>query len=198
MVYLLGFVLGIIWLYVLRVLKKSNLNFWHFVWGSAGLFIFMMVYLRPVLTQPLARVVAALSGIPGNLFGIYSTYFKYGIIFISSGQESISLLIDFECSGIIEIMAFVSLLLFFNVYSRTEKVIVGLTGVSALILGNALRIVLICLIIHFCGVSSYYVAHAFVGRIAFYAISVVIYFYVFTRPQIIKQRVGGFQYADNQ
>lgn len=198
MIYLLGFILGIIWLYILRVLKKSNLNFWHFVWGSAGVFILMIVYLRPVLTQPLARVVAALAGIPGNLLGIYSTYFKYGIIFVNSGHESISLLIDFECSGIIEIIAFVSLLLFFDVYSRVEKLIVGLTGVTTLILGNALRIILICLIIHFFGVSSYYVAHAFVGRIAFYTISVVIYFYVFTRPQIIKQRVGGFRYANTQ
>lgn len=198
MIYLLGVILGIIWLYLLQVLKKSGLNFWHFILGSAGLFIFMMVYLRPVVTQPLARIIAALAGIPGNLLGLYSAYFKYGIIFVSSGQESISLLIDFECSGIIEILAFVSLLLFFDVYSRTEKVIVGLAGVCALILGNAIRITIICVIIHFMGVSSYYVAHAFIGRIVFYIISVVIYFYVFTRAQIVKQRVGGFHYADHQ
>ncbi len=198
MKYLIGLILGIIWLYVLHVLKKSKLNFWHFVVGSAGLFILMMVYLRPVLTQPLARIIAAIAGIPGNLFHLYTAYFKYGIIFVQSKQGAISLMIDFECSGIIEIMAFLSLLLFYNVYTRVEKVIVGLSGISALVVANAIRITIICVIIHFTGVSAYYVAHAFIGRIVFYAFSVALYFYVFTKPQIIKQRVGGFHYANHK
>ncbi len=198
MFYLIGVVLGVLWLYLLHVLKKSKLNFWHFALGSAGLFIFMMVYLRQVVTQPLARVIAAIAGIPGNLFGIYTAYFKYGIIFVQSAEGAISLMIDFECSGVIEIMAFISLLLFYNVYTRMEKVIVALVGISSLILANAIRITLICVIIHFMGVSAYYVAHAFIGRIVFYAFSVALYFYVFTKPQIIKQRVGGFNYASRQ
>lgn len=198
MFYLIGVVLGVLWLYLLHVLKKSKLNFWHFALGSAGLFIFMMVYLRPVVTQPLARVIAAIAGIPGNLFGIYTAYFKYGIIFVQSAEGAISLMIDFECSGVIEIMAFISLLLFYNVYARMEKVIVSLVGISSLILANAVRISIICVIIHFMGVSAYYVAHAFIGRIVFYAFSVALYFYVFTKPQIIKQRVGGFSYASHQ
>lgn len=198
MIYLLGLPLGVLWMYLLRVLKKGDLKFWHYITGSGGLFVFMMVYLRPVLTQPLARMIAVLAGFPGKIFDIYSAYFKYGIIFVRSGQESISLLIDFECSGIIELLAFVSLLAFFDVYERVEKIIVGMAGVVALILGNVFRIVVICVIIHFCGTSSYYVAHAFIGRIVFYAISVVVYFYIFTRPQIVKQKVGGFQYANNQ
>lgn len=198
MYYLIGIILFIIWLYLLHVLKKSKLNFWHFVVGSAGLFIFMMVYLRPVLTQPLARVIAAIAGIPGGIFDLYTAYFKYGIIFVQSAEGAISLMIDFECSGVIEIFAFVSLLLFYNVYTKIEKVIVALVGVSSLILANAIRITVICIIIHFMGVSAYYVAHAFIGRIVFYAFSVALYFYVFTKPQIIKQRVGGFNYANDK
>lgn len=197
MIYLLGLPLGILWMYLLRVFKKGDLKFWHYITGSCGLFVFMMVYIRPILTQPLARMIAVLAGVPGKIFSIYSAYFKYGIIFVESGHESISLLIDFECSGIIELLAFVSLLAFFDVYARVEKIIVGMAGVVALMLGNVFRIVIICVIIHFMGISSYYVAHAFIGRIVFYVISVVVYFYVFTKPQIVKQKVGGFQYANN-
>lgn len=198
MFYLIGIVLGVLWFYLLHVLKKSKLNFWHFALGSAGLFIFMMVYLRPVVTQPLAQVIAAIAGIPGGIFDLYTAYFKYGIIFVQSAEGAISLMIDFECSGVIEIMAFISLLLFYDVYTRMEKVIVSLVGISSLILANAVRITIICIIIHFMGVSAYYVAHAFIGRIIFYAFSVALYFYVFTKPQIIKQRVGGFSYANHQ
>lgn len=197
MIYLLMGILWLTWFYVLRVLKKSELTFWHFLWGSAGIFILMMLYLRPAATQPLAKMVAAVAGIPGELFGIYTAYFKYGVIFVKSGTESMFLLIDFECSGILEIMAFISLLLFFDVYSKLEKMIVGVIGAGVLFIGNALRIMLICGIIHFTGVASYYVAHAFIGRIVFYMISVVVYFYVFTKPQIVRQKIGGFHYESH-
>ena len=44
---------------------------------------------------------------------MFQSYFKYGVIFVNSRAGAISLLIDFECSGILEIMAFVALLAFF-------------------------------------------------------------------------------------
>lgn len=191
---ILGIFAFVVWCYILRVLKKGNLKFWHYMWGSCGLFVLMMMYVRPILTQPLARIVTALTGILGNFLGCYSAYFKYGVIFVTSGEETISLLVDFECSGILEIMAFVSLFAFFEVYTKIEKIIVGTLSIAALIFGNAFRISLICVIIHFFGVSSYYVAHSFIGRIVFYIISVVIYFHVFTKSQIIRQKVGGFAY----
>lgn len=194
MKYLVCFVLFLIWAYILYVLKKCDLKFWHFLLGSAGLFVFMMVLIRPIFTQPLANVVATIAGIPGQLTGFYSTVFKYGIIFVDSIDGAISLTIDFECSGIIEIMAYISLLAFFEVYTRYERIFVGIVGVCLIMLSNAVRIMFICLIIHYWGVGSYYVAHAFIGRLLFYGLSVMLYFYVFTKPQIIKQRVGGFHY----
>lgn len=190
--------LMVLWLYVLRVLKRSGLSFWHFIWGSFGLFVFMMFLVRPVLTQPLAQVVAAISGLFGEITGMFSAYFKYGVIFVNSDAGSISMVIDFECSGIMEIMAYVALLAFFDVYHRFEKLVVGVVGVFYIILANAIRIVTICVVIHFFGVPAYYIAHTFIGRIIFYGLSVVLYFYVFTKPQIIRQKVGGFTYGHSE
>ncbi len=189
-------VLVLVWLYILHLLKKSELSFWRFLVGSAGTFIFGMVWIRPFLTQPLAQVVAALSGILGQVTGFYSTYFKYGVIFVNTVMgDSMTLVIDFECSGILEILAFLSLLIFFRAYTKLEKLIVGSVGTILLILFNALRITIICLMIHYGGTSMYYVAHTFVGRIVFYTLSVALYFYVFTRTQVIRQKVGGFKYG---
>lgn len=56
--YIVGLIGLVIWLFLLHVLNKSKLNFWHFIVGSAGAFILMLVFLEPVLTQPLARIVA--------------------------------------------------------------------------------------------------------------------------------------------
>ena len=183
-----------VWLFFLRVLNKSKLNFWHFLAGSAGAFILMLLFLQPVLTQPLARIVALLAGLPGKIGDIYSAHYKYGVIFIESAAGTISLKIDFECSGIIEILAYLSLLIFYRVYTVYERVYVGVLGVVAIVLANALRITVISLMIYFGGVDMYHIAHTFIGRFVFYGLSVILYFYVFTKPQIIKQKVGSFQY----
>ena len=94
----------VVWLYVLRVTRKSELPAWRFIWGSCGLFVLMMVFVRPYCMQPLAQFVAVIAGGFGKLTGMFSAYFKYGVIFVDSKAGAISLLIDFECSGILEIM----------------------------------------------------------------------------------------------
>ena len=195
--YIILLIFLVVWLYILHVTKKAKLQFWHFLWGSAGFFLIIFVGFKDVLTQPMANIVAAVAGIVGKTTGVFEPYYKYGIIFVESAKDSITLKIDFECSGIIEITAFLSLLIFFNVYSRYEKVIIGCIGTVYIIVANALRIILICLIIHFKGVDYYYISHALIGRIFFYILSIILYFYVFTKAQIISQKVGGFGYVDD-
>ncbi len=196
--YIAGLAGFLLWLFLLHILKKSGLNFWRFLAGSVGAFLLMLVFLEPALTQPLARIVALLASIPGKIGDIYSAHYKYGVIFVESGGTAISLKIDFECSGIIEIIAYLSLLMFYRVYTVYERVYVGILGVIAIVLANALRITVICLLIYFGGIGIYYVAHTFIGRFVFYGLSVLIYFYVFTKPQIIKQKVGSFRYGDDK
>ena len=115
-----------LWVYLLWVLRRAELHAWRFLWGSMGLFILMMVGVRPWLTRPLARYVCAIAGVAGRLTGAFTAYFKYGILYIPAAESSVTLQVDFECSGVIEIMAFFSLLAFFNVYRASEKVLVGL------------------------------------------------------------------------
>lgn len=194
--YIVCFLLIIVWIYVLRLLTRAQLHFWKFMVGSLGLFIFLMVLVRPIMTQPLARVVAAFAGVVGNLTNTFTAYFKYGILFIESATGTMTLQIDFECSGIIEIIAFLSLLTFFRVYELNERLLVGVAGVVFIILANALRIIIICEMIHFFGVEMYSLAHTVVGRLVFYALSVCLYFYVFTKPHIVRMKVGTFTYGN--
>lgn len=194
----MGYVIGLAgiaaWLYILHALKRADLHFWRFLVGSIGLFIILMFYVRPWATQPLAQAVAAVAGLPGWLTGTFEAYFKYGVLFVDSATGAMTLKIDFECSGIVEIMAFISLLAFFRVYTRPERVLVGVLGSIAIVLANALRIILIAEIIHFAGPDAYYVAHSLFGRLLFYALTVALYFYVFTKPQIVRMQVGRFTY----
>lgn len=188
----------VVWLYLLNVLNRAKLEFWRYLAGSMGLFIILMVTLRSPLTMPLARCVSAMAGIVGDLTKTFVAYFKYGIIFITTEAGSMTLQIDMECSGVIELMAFLSLLIFYRVYTIYERIVVGVIGVVYIMVCNALRIAIICEAVHFFGISAYFISHTFVGRIFFYGMTVILYFYVFTKSHIIKMKVGKFAYGNNK
>ena len=158
------------------------------------MFVLLMVFVRPWATQPLARIVAALAGFVGRLTGTFTPFFKYGILFVSTKQGSITLQIDFECSGSIEIMVYLSILAFFKVYTVSERAILSAVGFIYIIVANALRIIIIATMIHFGGENMYYIAHTYVGRIFFYVATIVLYFYVFTKSQVVRMKVGSFSY----
>lgn len=187
----------LLWLYLLWVLSRAKLHFWHFIVGSIGLFVILMFTVQPVLTMPLARAVSALAGVVGTLTDTFTAYFKYGIIFVGLPTGSLTLTVDFECSGIIEILAYLCLLSFFPVYKASEKLLLGVVGTVYIMLSNALRIVLICLSAHIWGMDVYFFMHTFVGRVVFYGLSILLYFLVFTKSQVIQMKVGNFSYGND-
>ena len=187
----------IIWLYLLSVFKRNKLNFWFFLFGSVGCFVFMLVWIEPLLTEPLTKGVAVIAGFFGRITGIFQAYFQYGVLFINSKDYSISLCIDYECSGIIEIMAFTAMLWFFSVYNFYEKIIINIIGFIWIFMSNVLSIFVICVLIYYFGNKIYYFAHTIFGRLIFYVLSIFLYYQVFTKSQVMRQKIGSFRYENN-
>lgn len=186
-----------VWVYILIVLNRSKLTFFKFLVGSVGLFVLLMIFIQPILTVPLSKAVAASTGLIGNLTGAFYSYYQYSLIFIRFGSESISLYVDYECSGVIELFAFSSLLWFFPLYTSIEKLVVNIIGIIWIFASNIIRLTCICLLVYVFGNDIFFFAHAIFGRIVFYGLSIILFFYVFTRAQILKQKVGRFSYVDN-
>lgn len=189
----------LLWVYMLTVFHRGNLNYFKYLWGSVGVFILMCVSIQPTLSELLKQYVTSAVGIIGNITGICQPYYDLSIIFIpkQTALTSISLYIDYECSGVIEMMAFVSLLLFFQVYEVAQRIIISFVGCICIFFFNIIRILIICVIIYKFGSDSYYVAHTIIGRLVFYLLSIFLYYYVFTKQQIVKQKIGGFHYAEH-
>jgi exosortase family protein XrtG len=183
-----------LWVWLLRVLRKAGLKFWRYLLGSCGIFLILLILVRPWLVLPLARLIAAIAGIFGKVTGFYQAYYRYGVIFIESLNGAITVNIDLECSGFIEISAFLSLLSFYGIYNIPERIYIAVVGTLYTMLTNALRIAVICTMIHFLGTDYYYVAHTIVGRIVFYVLQVILYFFIFTKPHVLKMKTGDFGY----
>lgn len=187
----------LVWIYLLSVFTRGKLYFYQFIWGSVGLFVFMMMWIQPVAIRPLTNLVCSAAGVAGRMTGFYESYSEYSMLFVQHGSEAISLCIDYECSGIIEMMAYVSMLDFFRVYDWMQRIILSVLGCMMIFFANIIRLFVICTTIYYFGNDAYYIAHTIVGRIIFYALSVILYYYIFTKSQIVKQKIGGFHYAKN-
>ncbi len=187
----------LVWIYLLSVFTRGKLYFYQFIWGSVGLFVFMMMWIQPVAIQPLTNLVCSAAGVAGRMTGFYESYSEYSMLFVQHGSEAISLCIDYECSGIIEMMAYVSMLAFFRVYDWMQRIILSVLGCMMIFFANIIRLFVIGTTIYYFGNDAYYIAHTIVGRIIFYALSVILYYYIFTKSQIVKQKIGGFHYAKN-
>lgn len=186
----------LVWLYVLWTCHRGRLKFFEFIIGSVGLFVFMMIWVQPIITAPLTKLVAMVAGELGEITGMYDSYYQYSMLFIPKSTAAVSLYVDLECSGVIETMAFLSLLWFFRVYNVYEKIVVSILGILGIFAANVIRIFCICTMIYIWGNDIFYFAHSIFGRMVFYAFSISLYFYVFTKAHIVRQRVGNFSYGD--
>lgn len=189
----------VVWIYLLTVFHRGKLGFFYFLFGSIGCFFFLMIFVEPYVTSVLVQLVTSVTGRIGEWTGLFEAYRDYSILFVESTKDggALSLYIDYECSGVIEMMVFVSLLAFFQVYEVWQRVVVGVVGCVVIFFSNVLRIFIICGIIRVWGNESYYIAHTLVGRLVFYAMAILLYYLAFTKAQIIRQKVGGFSYAQH-
>jgi exosortase family protein XrtG len=159
----------------------------------------MCIFIQPTLSEILKQYVTSVVGILGKLTGLCEAFYELSIVFIpkQSDLTAVSLYIDYECSGIIEMMAFISLLIFYQVYDVGQRIIISFVGCVSIFVFNVIRIMVICAVIYQFGSGSYYIAHTILGRLIFYVLTIILYYYVFTRQQIIKQKIGGFHYAEH-
>lgn len=169
---------------MLSVLKRAKLTAFSFIIGSVGFFFILMAMSTPYwiwfFTHSVINGVAWL----GDLTKMSQTYPKYGLVYIVNNLSPVTMQIDYECSGIIETMAYISLLAFYPTYSRKEKVFYLLMGMLWIYLSNVLRLMLVIIMVHFGGAGLFYLAHSIIGRIVFYLLVITLYYNVFTYSRL--------------
>ncbi|WP_270310586.1 exosortase family protein XrtG [Weissella cibaria] len=187
--------LGGAWLYVLSVLKRIGWSAAYVVLGVVGTFLIIISLANNNVISFLMRLNTSGAGVVGILTGFYTVAPTLGIIHIVSGQSAINLFITYECSALIELAAYIALVLFFPFFKNLQQRLKLLGfGVIYLLLANMLRLTVTALIIHFLGLPSLIWAHVIVGRLIFYVLTIILYFYVFTRSQVLHIKIGRFDF----
>lgn len=100
---------------------------------------------------------------------------------------AVSFFLDYECTGIVEILVFLSLVF---TYPMKNKILLGTIGYLYLFTANIIRIILIVTIIYYFGRDSLFIAHSIIARIVYFTITITLYYKVFTENHLKEQKVG--------
>lgn len=196
--YVIPIILVILWVYLLSVFKRTETWAFHFLLGACGFFLIYITWISDYVAFYVSRAVTTIAGVMGIITKWFTAYFDNSLIFVYSKIGSVMLQIDIECSGAIEIGVYLSLLLFFRVYNWVEKLLYGVFGVLYLIVANSIRVLAISTAVYWFGYGCYDLMHSVVGRVIFYFLSVILYYYVFTRSQIKSMKVGDFSFTKQE
>jgi exosortase family protein XrtG len=184
-----------IWAAFLFLFSKHKMYFFKFIVGTVGTFCFLMFTGQAFLQQLLQYAVTYATGIMGNIFNLYQTYPDYSMITVYFKSEAISFFVDYECSGIIEMLVFICLLIFYPIYTTKEKAKLMIIGVIYIFIANVIRVFVICLILKVFGPKLLFFSHTIFARLLFFYMMIIIYYRVFTRPHILRQKVGNLSYG---
>ena len=126
------------------------------------------------VATPLGVPTTIFTGAPGALL----------VMVVAQDVGWTLLKIGVESSGLLEMSVLVSLLLFYPGRSAAWRAVTIAIGLVATLGANVLRMILIIALLHTGGKATLVLAHSFLGRALFFALTVIIYWYLLTMPTV--------------
>lgn len=186
-------VISLLWIFSLILFKNTKMNFFKFLAGSIGIFTISMIFFLPYLESNLNIAITNALNFIGKNTNYFQVFKENSIVSVDTKSGIVSILINYECSGVIEMLVFTSLAIFFPFGGRIRKILLTLGGNIFIYLSNIIRILFIVFITKTFGVSVYYIAHTLLARILFFVLMVILYYLVFTSTHLKYQNVGDIK-----
>lgn len=182
--------IGALWIIGLALFGRTKMYFFKFLLGSVGVFLISMVFFTPFLEKQLSFLISEALEMIGNFTGYFLVFKENSIISFDTRTGIISMFIDYECSGVIEMLVFTSLILFFPFGKSITKIFYAIGGNIYIFLANIIRILMIVSVSRTFGAEYFYLAHTLLGRLLFFGLMIALYYLVFTVTHLKSQHVG--------
>jgi exosortase family protein XrtG len=187
-------VLGtIIWALIGYYLHKHRIWIFYYIWTAVGLTILAILALRSSVVEYAVEQWTGLLLHHGlSYLGIKTSIFDKApgtvLVLLALENSWTCIDIDIECSGLLESCVLLGLLWFFPTFNYRQRIGYTLGGLGALFTINLIRLFTIVLVINHGGRDSLYIAHTLIGRLVFFLLVIVVYWYLFTRPSLQRIR----------
>ncbi len=183
----------LLWALAFLGLRKIKMNFFKFMIGSLGLFTIAMIFLSGFLEMSLSLAISNSLSIIERFTHYFQVFSENSIITLDTKSGIVSMSINYECSGVIEMLVFTSLAIFFPFGSIFRKAFSIIMGNIYIYISNIIRIMSIIFITKTFGAEAYYMAHTLIARVIFFVFMLLLYYFVFTFTQMKYQNVGDIK-----
>lgn len=183
----------LVWVYVLIVLKRGNLLFFQFLWGSTGLLVLLMTLLQPYMAPFMTEAVSQMACRFGQWSGLYQAN-AFDDTLMLYAPDALLFLSVHDQSGVLELLAFSAMLWFFPFAKFWRKLSMQIFGALWLALASILRMALVCTLVALFGSGCLYWVQTILARMVFYVLILLLYYNCFTVCQIRAQKLGGIRY----
>lgn len=185
------FVLFLLWLAFLLFLRANRIWLFYYLAGSVGM-AFLMVHVGRSLVpwETWLKISTALSVYQlASLTGIESKLFEavpgaISVLVISQDIGWTVLQIGIESSGLLESAVIVGMICFYPRWSLGRKAFLAALGLATTYVANVVRIFFIVSTLQWGGKDFLFLSHTVLGRALFFALIVVVYWYILTLPTL--------------
>jgi exosortase family protein XrtG len=115
------------------------------------------------------------------------------VLVVSQDVGWTMLQVTVESSGLLETGVISGMLLFYPGWSLRRRIIFTICAILATYIANIVRLMVIVLTLHEMGKNSLLISHTIVGRAVFFALVILIYWYLMTRPTLrtVRHKIEG-------
>lgn len=196
MIYWIAAVLG--WALIGIFLRYHRIWVFYYIWCAVGFTLMAILVLRSSpMEYKIEQVTGLLLHYVLDYMGIKTYVFDKapGTILVLLALENswTCIDIDIECSGLLEACVLLGLLIFYPGVKLGRRLWSGIAGLAALFLINLIRLLTVVLVLSTSGRDSMYIAHTLIGRLVFFFLLIIVYWYIFTRPALSRVRRGTGQ-----
>ncbi|MFD0769953.1 exosortase family protein XrtG [Bacillus sp. CGMCC 1.60114] len=188
--FIIGLFLFCICIFGAFFLSRIGLAFFAFLVGSVGFFTVGMIYLLPYIEPAINGANSYIMNQISKILPYFHVTENLSLITIPTKEGIVTMILNYECSGGIELLVFLSLVLFFPFGNIKTKLLSTFGGLSFLFIANIGRLLFIIAITKWFGAPAYYIAHTVLARILFFGLTIYIYYKLFTVVQLRYQQVG--------
>lgn len=173
-------------------LRYYRIWLFYYLLGTVGCAYWLALVVRNVwgLEPVLAHTVAEAVHLLANVFHIPTITFSGapGVLLVLVVVQKVGwtvLQVGVESSGLLEISTLFSLIIFYPGFSVRRKTITVFIGILATWLANVVRLFIIVVILNQFGKEALVLAHTYLGKIVFFAFTVLIYWLLITSQTLI-------------
>jgi len=189
---------ALVWVALVLIMRRNRIWLFYYLIAAVGLCFGLVIVLRNLLpgesllamaTAYGTHALASLLDIPTRVFPSAPGLLLVLVIVQQSGWTALQ--VGLESSGLLEMAVLTGLIVFYPGMPGFRRFLSLVIGLLATYIANILRVLLIVAVLHYFGKDSLLLAHTFLGRAFFFAVTVVIYWFLMTKSslQLLRERV---------